>query len=163
MLFIVLFIVVIFILYFIEKTIEKKHFESIGRRQVKLILLPVVATKGAVRENRPIKEARLVYANAVISFDYFKRLSAAKRNFFGGEISAYEVTLTRTREEAILRLKEKVPTADIIINLRLETATIGRKNNGSIACAEVLAYGTAITYEGYTYKGIKRHLRLKNN
>ena len=44
-------------------------------------------------------------------------------------------------------MKEQFPEADIIVNLRLETSSIGnqtRKNK--VACIETIAYGTAIKY-----------------
>jgi uncharacterized protein YbjQ (UPF0145 family) len=46
-------------------------------------------------------------------------------------------------------MKESAAGADIIVNLRVETSTMGgnqqKKNN--LGCSEVLAYGTAITFK----------------
>tara|TARA_B100000315_G_scaffold259884_1_gene317851 strand:- start:3647 stop:4147 length:501 start_codon:yes stop_codon:yes gene_type:complete len=149
--------------YAIGTMIEKKHYHSLAQRDLKMILLPAVTAKDVIKEGVKIEKSELVYASAVISIDYFKRLSAALRNIFGGEIRAYESVLDRSRKEAILRMKEKVPTADIIINMRIETSTIGRSRKKNTACAEVLAYGTAITYQGSAEKRIKQELRLKRN
>jgi len=65
----------------------------------------------------------------------------------GGNVRSYETLVDRGRREAILRMKEATPSPDIIINLRIETSTIGKSaNRGSIGSIEVLAYGTAIRY-----------------
>ncbi|MBN3039746.1 MAG: heavy metal-binding domain-containing protein [Candidatus Omnitrophica bacterium] len=164
MLQLVLFIILIVSTYFIGSAIEKSHYKSIGHRELKTILIPAVTAREVIREDRTIENSALVYGSAVISIDYFKRISAALKNFFGGEISAYETVLDRARKEAVLRMKEKVPTADIIINTRIETSTIGRTGRrNAIACAEVLAYGTAITYKGSVEKKIQQDLRLRKN
>jgi len=161
MLQIIIFLVLIISAYFIGTTIEKNHLQSLSDRELRTILLPAVPARMLLRENCPIEKAQLVFANAVISIDYFKRISAALRNIFGGEVSAYESVLDRARREAILRMKEQAAGANIIINIRIETATIGRNKKGNIACAEVLAYGTAITYKGKTFQSIQEQLRPK--
>ena len=87
----------------------------------------------------------MVYGSAVISIDYFKRILAALRNIFGGTITAYETLLDRARREAVLRMKEMAGDATMIVNVRIETATIGRKaHKRSVGCLEAIAYGTAI-------------------
>ncbi|MBY0405434.1 MAG: YbjQ family protein, partial [Cyanobacteria bacterium] len=51
--------------------------------------------------------------------------------------------------EAILRMKEKALSADVILNVRVQTASIfkriGKDENGAKA-VEVMAYGTALYY-----------------
>jgi len=147
--------------YIAGTMIEKNHMQSLSDRELRSILLPVIPASLVLRENHPVKDAQLVFANAVISVDYFKQISAGLRNIFGGEILVYKNVLERARREAILRIKEQVPTADIIINMRIETATINRSEKGGLVCAEVLAYGTAITYEGKTFQSIQDQLRRK--
>ncbi len=87
--------------------------------------------------------------SAVISIDYFKRFLAILRNIFGGRIRSYESLVDRARREAILRMKAEAKKnhADIIINFRMETSTIGRSANqkGQVGSVEALAYGTAIS------------------
>ena len=77
-----------------------------------------------------------------------KRLLAILRNFFGGRVKAYEPLVDSARREAILRMKEEAKTkgAHMIVNLRLETSTIGRSANkkNSVGSIEALAYGTAV-------------------
>jgi uncharacterized protein YbjQ (UPF0145 family) len=86
----------------------------------------------------------------VVSIDYFKRLLAILRNIFGGRVSAYESLVDRARREAILRMKESANKsgADIVVNMRLETATIGYNANQKrhVGSIEAIDYGTAIIY-----------------
>jgi uncharacterized protein YbjQ (UPF0145 family) len=78
--------------------------------------------------------------------DYFKRILAAMRNVIGGTVRSYETLIDRARREAILRMKESAPVGtSIIINVRVETSTIGNNTrNKSVGCVEALAYGTAL-------------------
>ena len=95
----------------------------------------------------PISHAELVHGHVVISVDYFKQILAGLRNLFGGTIQAYETLLDRARREAVLRLKESCPTANEILNLRIETSSISKGGGDRIGSVEVLAYGTAIYYQ----------------
>jgi uncharacterized protein YbjQ (UPF0145 family) len=63
-------------------------------------------------------------------------------------VVSYETLIDRGRREAILRMKEQTPDADIIINTRIETSVIGATANqkNAVGSIEVFAYGTAITY-----------------
>lgn len=135
--------------------------QSLSDRELRSILLPAVPAQMVLRKNHPVKEVKLVFASVVISVDYFKQICAALRNIFGGEVFAYKSVLERARREAILRMKEQAPAADIILNMRLETTTITESEKGELICAEVLAYGTAITYEGKTFQNIQDQLRRK--
>jgi len=142
--------------YFIGTAIiEKKHYRSIKKRERKFLLLPAVTAKNIIDKGQVIKKSKLVYGNAVISIDHFKKFLAGLKNIFGGEVSAYETILDRARREAILRMKESTPEADIIINTRIETSTIGKSRKGDTGCSEALAYGTAITFEETELKKLK--------
>jgi len=45
-----------------------------------------------------------------------------------------------------LRMKESAPDAMAIVNVRIETASIGRRaNKKGVGCVEAMAYGTALT------------------
>lgn len=127
--------------YFVGSRIEKKHYRSIKEREKNLLCCPVV-TGDDFLEDKPVRMSRLVSGSAVISSDYFKMIVGNLLNFFGGEVSVFESLLDRARREAILRMKEEAPTANIILNLRIETSTIAGKNS-----CEALAYGTAVYYE----------------
>ncbi len=126
---------------------ENKHYRSIRKRERQLLEMPVVTAEGSFPPGR-VAAAVLVSGSAVISIDYFKRLLAVLRNIFGGRVKSYESLVDRARREAILRMKEQARElgAVMVINLRLETSTIGRNANrkNRVGSVEALAYGTAI-------------------
>jgi uncharacterized protein YbjQ (UPF0145 family) len=128
---------------------EKRHYASIHQREAELLHLPVV-TGGKSFSSKPVASAQLVTGSVVVSIDYFKRLLAILRNIFGGPVKSYESLVDRARREAILRMKEtaRQQGADIVINLRLETAAIGGSANRKrqIGSVEAIAYGTALTF-----------------
>ena len=128
--------------------LEKKHFESIRKREKLTLKLPIINID-SYDKTKTLKKAYLVTGSVVISVDYFKRFLAGLRNIFGGRVVTYESLVDRARREAILRMKEKCPAANLIINLRIETSTIskqGRSGQKSVGCVEAIAYGTAIQY-----------------
>lgn len=141
-------IVLIGLGYVIGSILEKKHYRSIISREAQLLHIPTVSVKHMIEDGVDIIDARMVQGSVVISIDHFKRILASLRNIFGGRVTAYESLIDRARREAILRMKEKSPNADIVLNTRIETSTIGRSANSrkSIGSIEAMAYGTAISY-----------------
>jgi len=125
--------------------IEKRHFQSIDKREKKYGKIPVLNGKKYPKDT-PVTRTDLVTGSVVISYDHFKRFLAGLRQIFGGEIKSYVSLLDRGRREAILRLKEKCQDADLIINLRVETSSISKGNRKTIGCVEVFAYATALYY-----------------
>jgi len=113
---------------------ELRHFRSIQRREKDVLHIPVVPSK-------MLDPTRQV--------DYFKRFLAGLRYLVGGRVGAYESLLDRARREAILRMKDQAKDADIIVNFRAETTSIGRniEKKTSLGSIEVFAYGTAVTYQ----------------
>ncbi len=128
---------------------EKRHYRSIEQREQELLKMPVVTAEGSFPPGR-VKRAELVTGSAVISIDYFKRLLAILRNLFGGRVKSYESLVDRARREAILRMKEQARQqgAGMVVNMRLETSTIGQQANkkGQVGSIEAIAYGTAIIF-----------------
>jgi len=133
--------------FIIGSILERKHFESIRERERRWANLPVLPTRIGDCSREPL-QGELVTASVVVSLDYFKRFLASLRNIFGGRVRAYESLLDRAKREAILRLKEQVSEADVIVNLRLETSSLAyvQSRKKGIGGVEVLAYGTAIRY-----------------
>lgn len=126
--------------------LERNHLTSIRRREEATGGLPAVPTR-SLESGRTVIDARLVSASVVISHDYLKRFLASLRKLIGGRLRSYEAMIDRARREAILRIKEQVPEASIIVNLRLETSTIGRtQGKKGVGAVEIVAYGTAVTY-----------------
>jgi len=130
---------------------EKNHYRSIKEREKKTLHLPVVNMKKVedfMEPRKQIASAELVIGSVVVSIDFFKLILASLRNIVGGNVRSYETLVDRGRREAILRMKEAADSPDIIMNLRIETSTIGKSpGSGSIGSIEVLAYGTAIRYK----------------
>lgn len=143
----VVFLVLLALGYSAGTIAERRHFRSIERREQELLSLPAVTLKEADAEKRVLK-AELVQGSAVISVDYFKRLLAGLRNIFGGTVKSYESLIDRARREALLRMKEMAAGSDIVLNVRIETATIGKNaHKKGVGSIEAIAYGTAITLE----------------
>lgn len=144
----IIFVILIALGYFCGSYLEKRHFKSIDEREKAFINLPAITAKTIDTEGSSIENSQLVYGSVVISNDYFKRILASLRNIFGGRVKSYETLVDRARREALLRMKEQAPgDATIIINVRLETSSIGKsanKKNG-VGSIEAIAYGTALT------------------
>lgn len=127
-------------------TLERRHYQSIDEREKKLGRIPLLNGK-KYPQTRPVAEARFVSGSVVISYDHFKRFLAGLRMIFGGEVKSYVSLVDRGRREAILRMKEKCPHADLIVNMRIETSSISKgRRKRSIGAVEVFAYGTMIRY-----------------
>ena len=92
--------------FFVGQYLEWRHYQSIQKREEKFVSLVATSNKEPIGEFSSIRDIRLVQGSAVISVDYFKRILAALRGFFGGNVRSYETLLDRARREAILRLKE---------------------------------------------------------
>lgn len=127
---------------------ERRHYASIKKREALLLKMPIVTGDAAFTPEQ-VESGTLVTGSVVVSIDYFKRLLAILRNIFGGPVKSYESLVDRARREAILRMKEKAVEhgGEIIVNMRLETAAIGRSANSKrqIGSVEAIAYGTVLT------------------
>ena len=131
--------------YVVGTLVEKRHYRSIHEREKKFLYLPAVTMKTVTHPDQKVMSAELVWGSAVISIDYFKRLLASLRNIFGGTVKSYESLIDRARREALIRMKEMAGDATVIVNVRIETSTIGRNaNKKGVGCLEAMAYGTAL-------------------
>ena len=142
----IIFAVLISLGYFFGRSAEKSHYKSILKREKELLRLPTSTSKYVVGDSREIHSGELVTGSMVVSVDYFKRVLAALRNFFGGNVQSYETLIDRARREAVLRMKESCPDAGQIINLRIETSSITKGSRKQIGSVEVLAYGSAVYF-----------------
>lgn len=141
----IIFVTLLTVGYVVGQWIEKKHFRSIIEREERYRKLLTFNERFPPKELKSVN-AELVGGNVVISIDYFKRIAAGLRGLIGGRVSAYETLVERARREAILRMKESAHKkgASMIINVRLETASISKGKKQQIGSVEVYAYGTAI-------------------
>ena len=141
----IIFLILIATGYGVGSFLEKRHYTSIEKREVELLNLPAVTIRSGF-DPQEVTSAGIVQGSAVISVDYFKRILASLRNFFGGTIRSYETLIDRARREAVLRMKESAPDGTkLIVNVRVETSTIGKNSHKkSVSCVEAIAYGTAL-------------------
>jgi uncharacterized protein YbjQ (UPF0145 family) len=146
----ILFAVLLALGYTAGTIVERRHFRSIEKRERELIHLPALTLRSTGESGRAVR-AELVCGSAVVSVDYFKRILAGLKNLFGGTITSYESLIDRARREALLRMKAAAAGSTLILNVRIETSTIGnnaiKKGMGSV---EAIAYGTAVTLEKRT-------------
>jgi uncharacterized protein YbjQ (UPF0145 family) len=146
-----IFVTLLVVGYLAGSAAERKHYASIIKRETETLRFPVVSAEAYFAEGQ-VKEAFMVSGSVVISIDYFKRLLGNLRNLFGGRVRAYESLLDRARREAVLRMKEQARTmgGQMITNMRLETSTLtGAANQrGQVGSVEVIAYGTAVIFNG---------------
>lgn len=142
----VIFLVMLAAGYFWGTRAEKKHYRSIAKREKTHADILLIATKhppfGA-------QDSELVLGSVVIANDYFKNFVAGLVGMFGGRINVYESLLDRARREAILRMKEEARErgANMIVNMKFETATLNSIQLKQAAMVEVLAYGTAVKHQ----------------
>jgi uncharacterized protein YbjQ (UPF0145 family) len=131
----------------VGRTVERSHYRSIREREARSMGTPAVSFR-TLPDDRPVRDAVLVQGGVVISVDYFKRFLAGIRSIFGGEVRAYSSLIDRARREAVLRMRESAPHADLFLNCRIETASIARASGKrTVAGVEVFAYATAIYFE----------------
>ena len=145
----VVFLLLLVSAYAIGTFVEKRHYQSIKKREIEMLDLPVVTLKKVPTEKN-IVGIQMVSGSAVISLDYFKRVLASLRMLIGGRVRTYESLIVRARREAVLRMKQACKSKNgLIINVRIETSSIGKSANdkNQVGSIEALAYGTAIYFD----------------
>jgi len=125
------------------RILEARHYRAIRRREDAWAGIETHGLRVLPADVRPARAA-LASGSVVISVDYWKRFAAALKKLFGGEMHSYASLIDRARREAVLRMKESQPDADLFVNVRIETSTIGGGTESGMGAVEVLAYGTAV-------------------
>jgi uncharacterized protein YbjQ (UPF0145 family) len=142
-------LLILMIAYFIGTHLEKRHFQSILKREDEARGFPVVSFD-TMPDNWTASRSDLVSGSVVISLDYFKRVIAGLRGLIGGRIKTYEPLLDRARREAVLRMIEDARSQgyDAVFNVRLETSRLANatRDGKGTAGVEMLAYGTAVKF-----------------
>lgn len=131
--------------YVVGSKVESSHFQSLAMREQSLSGILVSDLK-RVPPSWQVSDPVLVVGEVVIATDYFKVFTAGIRGLFGGHIVGYEKLVERARREAICRMLEKAQQsgANVVWNVRIETATISGKQKKKSGGVEVIAYGTAM-------------------
>lgn len=124
---------------------EKRHYQSIFKREKQLGKILLFDTR-LIPAELEASGGELVHGHVVISVDYFKRFVAGLRKLVGGKLKSYETLLDRGRREAILRMKQQADElgADMVFNIKIETASISKGAEGTVGSVEVYAYGSAV-------------------
>jgi uncharacterized protein YbjQ (UPF0145 family) len=126
---------------------EARHYRRIRRRERESAHIPIIISEWKDSLS-PEDRYDLVHGSVVVGSDYFKTFAAGIRQIFGGNVTSFETLLDRGRREAILRMKEQAMSkgADKIINMRLETSSIGsnQQGKGGLPSVEIHAYATSV-------------------
>ncbi|HHS83520.1 MAG TPA: YbjQ family protein [Gammaproteobacteria bacterium] len=132
--------------YGFGRYIEQRHYKSILQREKEYSDV-VLTTVRRPASDVELDGSELVTGSVVISVDYFKRFLAGLRNLLGGRMTSYETLLDRGRREAILRMKQQARAggANMVFNVKMETASISKDGGSALGSVEILAYGTATT------------------
>jgi uncharacterized protein YbjQ (UPF0145 family) len=103
----------------------------------------IVVTTDEVPGRRIVATIGVVRGNTVRAADLGRDLSAWLKNMVGGEVEEYTKLLAESREQALDRMVAEgvARGANAIVGLRFVTCEIAS------GCAELLAYGTAVTIE----------------
>lgn len=124
--------------------VERKHFASLEARERELESIVVNDLRTFPGASAP--GATMLFAECVISSDYFKTFAAKLKNFLGGEVRSFRSLMERARREATVRLKQQAAAQgyNAVCNLRIETASIGGFERGNaIVMVSILISGTA--------------------
>jgi uncharacterized protein YbjQ (UPF0145 family) len=125
--------------------LQRRHLEDVMRREEEMELIPM--NTRTLPEGVEVEEAFLCSGSIVIAADPFRTLIAGLINLFGGRVTSFERMLSLARREATLRVLEEAESqgADLILNMRFETSTMGRAaGNQGISMVEIYAYATAV-------------------
>ena len=131
--------------FFAGRYNERRHLRSLQRREA--ADGPLLTNLERLPGGAVAVSGWLCSGSVVIASDYFKTFGASLKTLLGGRLRTLETVLERGRREAALRLREAAAAggADMVLNVRFETAIIMRgKNNRPYPAAEVVAYGTCV-------------------
>lgn len=142
-----LFVLLLLVATFLAgRAIERNHLAELARRETDNATLSVTNAEDLPEGYVPAAST-CCSGSVVMGTDYFRRFAAKLKGIVGGRIGLLDRILMRARREAVARMLEQARAwgADAVINVRVETATIGRgQGKQGLMVAEVFAYGTAV-------------------
>ncbi len=144
----ILFLVLLTLGYVFGQWNERRHFDSIRKREKLYEKVLAFATRYPPNVAQA-QDCLLVSGSVVVGSDYFKQVVAGLKTLFGGRLTSYETLLDRARREAILRMKGEAMRKGYmtVINVKFETTNIGGAQQG-MPIVQVIAYGTALRPQG---------------
>lgn len=126
-----------------EKREREKKFEEINP----IVGKPLISTEPHVmrQDNSTIKSSEKVTASVIVSQPISNVLKNRWAHFFKSK-KYYEKEFKKASKLAVIKMKNSVTDAHLIINTRVQTSVIRSSNplEPDKICA--VAYGTAITY-----------------
>lgn len=140
-----IFIILLGFGFFVGSSREKNHYQDIAKRERETVNQVCLTDKKSPKDLN-VQRSQLATGSVVIAIDRFKQILFGFRSLLGGEVKSYASLIDRARREAVLRMKEQYPDADLFINVRLETFSISNGERNNTTSVEVFAYGTAIWY-----------------
>jgi uncharacterized protein YbjQ (UPF0145 family) len=130
----------------VGRLLEQRHLAQLERDEAELASIMVTDLSRLPRNWAPTSST-LVVGATVMTTDAFRTWVAKLINMVGGRIGVYETLMDRARREAIVRLRREAQAvgANVVWNVRLETAAIGGgEKNEKAKGVEVIASGTAM-------------------
>lgn len=145
----IFFAIILAVFYAIDYTIKAAHNEDIRERQQYYKEKVSISNLKKPQEHLPVKESFFCYGSIVIGVNYWQLFVAGIKQVIGGHLRGFEKIMERAFCEATLRMVEQAykKGAQTVINVRMETACIGktdRKGKSAAGMLEVLVYGTAL-------------------
>ena len=103
----------------------------------------IVTTTENVSGNEIDKHLVTVIGNTIRARHVGKDIQATFRTIMGGEIKEYTSMMAESREQALMRMKDRANElgADAIVGVRFQTSMI------LSGTAELLVYGTAVKFK----------------
>jgi uncharacterized protein YbjQ (UPF0145 family) len=140
---------VILIGFFAGKASERRHLESLSRREAALAGVTVSSLPQPLGLSPEPHTPALVSGEAVIASDAFKSWATGLRNIFGGEAKNFVLLDQRSRREATARMLEEARALgfNAVCNVRYESVDVGgnalQAGQGALPLATCLCSGTA--------------------
>lgn len=134
--------------YFTGRVIERRHFQALDREEKALSGIRLTDL-GRLPPGTRVRGGTMVQGEVVIACDYYRVFAGSLKNLFGGRIRSFETLLERARREATVRMLHEARRAgaNYVGNLRMETCSVGGKQDGNPSGVEAIVYGTAFTLE----------------
>ena len=103
----------------------------------------IIATTENIAGNTIDVHLGTVIGNTIRARHVGKDIQAAFRTIMGGEIKEYTSMMAESREQALLRMKDRAKElgADAVVGVRFQTSMI------LSGTAELLVYGTAVRFK----------------
>ncbi len=105
----------------------------------------IITTTASIEGKKIVEYKGVVFGEIVSGVDFIKDFAASITNVFGGRSTSYEDELIKTRDEALLEMKNRAYKlgANAIVGVDFDYEILGA-NNGMLM---VIASGTAVVVE----------------